>query len=326
MPAEGLAWQDKTEFLSLSELMTVTGVAAERFGIRRFKLTGGEPTLRPDLVEIVRRLGRLAHPHSSHSSDGDISLTTNGQLLAGMASELRSAGLDRVTVSVDSLQQGRFRAITRTGDLNAVMRGLEAALAAGFSSVKINCVVMKGINEDEVADFARLTLGMAITVRFIEYMPLGDAAYLRAAELPAAVGPSAGCGGQLRGEVWVPESEVRARIERELGPLVPVDRQSEPGVGPAIPYQLAGARGRVAFISAMSAPFCDTCNRLRLTADGLLRACLFDGGEVDTKPLLRGGLEGDQAEALAQAMVDCVAQKPDTHSARGGTAMSRIGG
>ena len=138
-------------------------------------------------------------------------------------------------------------------------------------------------------------------------------------------GPTGGCGAQDRGDVFIPEAEARLRIESVLGPLLPVDRRTEAGVGPAVPYRLARAAGRVAFISAMSAPFCSTCNRLRLTATGVLRSCLFEGGEVDLKPILRGGTP-DRRRRIAEAMTECVRLKPDVHSFRGNEQMSRIGG
>src|SRR5206468_9223400 len=189
-------------------------------------------------------------------------------------------------------------------------------------------------NDDELADFARLTLDRRLTVRFIEYMPLGDAALLQPSAGPRTsvsaneIGPAGGCGAQDRGaESLIPEAEVRQIIESELGPLVPVDRSSEAGVGPAIPYQLArgNPRGRIGFISAMSQPFCSTCNRLRLTADGVLRSCLFEGGEVDVRSILRSTRENRQP-ALAQAMVDCVRLKPEVHSHHGNRQMSQMGG
>jgi cyclic pyranopterin phosphate synthase len=333
MPAGGVEWLPARDLLSDDEVLEVAKAAASVHNIRRFKLTGGEPTLRPGLAGLVRSLRR--------EIDGleDLSMTTNGFLLEKLAAPLRDAGLDRVTVSVDSLRPDRFHRITRTGDLAVVVRGLEQAEALGFDSLKINCVVMRGVNDDEVADFARLTLDRRVTVRFIEYMPLGDAAVApgdatTSAEPDASeTGPAGGCGAQDRGDVFVPEPEVRRSIEAELGPLVPVDRALETGVGPAVVYRLArgddrgDVRGRVGFISAMSAPFCATCNRLRLTATGVLRSCLFEGGEVDLKPILRGG--GDVARRerlLGQAMVDCVRLKPEVHGARGAEQMSRIGG
>ncbi|MGD1278217.1 MAG: GTP 3',8-cyclase MoaA [Tepidisphaeraceae bacterium] len=320
MPQDGIQWLPKSDILSFEEIVEVARAAMDKHGIRRFKLTGGEPTVRaglPDLIAMLRELG-----------DVELSLTTNGQRLAALAADLRQAGLDRITVSLDSLQPDKFRRITRTGDLRAVLAGLDAAQSAGFP-VKINCVTMRRTNDDELVDFARLTLSRKITVRFIEYMPLGESALLEE-EVMQPLGPAAGCDHQLRGgDVLIPEPQVRAMIEQELGPLVPVARHSEPGVGPASVYRLAVGRpaGRIGFISAMSAPFCATCNRLRLTPTGLLRSCLFDGGEVDLKPILRGyGGEESRRDALADAMAECVRLKPKVHSHHGNQQMSRIGG
>jgi cyclic pyranopterin phosphate synthase len=328
MPAGGVEWLPRDEVLSFEEIRDVVRAAVEVHGIRRFKLTGGEPTVRHNLPDLVRMLRDV-------SGVEDLSLTTNGFRLTECAGALREAGLDRVTVSLDSLRPDRFRSITRTGDLAAVLRGIEAAERVGFSSVKLNCVTMRGTNDDELADFAGLTLDRRLTVRFIEYMPLGDAALLNASAdrnvADAEIGPAGGCGAQDRGaDSLVPETEVRERIERELGPLVSVDRTSEPGVGPANVYRLSRGNpaGRIGFISAMSAPFCATCNRLRLTATGVLRSCLFEGGEVDIRSILRGEASSPTARAsqIAQAMTDCVRLKPEVHSRHGNEQMSRIGG
>jgi GTP 3',8-cyclase len=310
MPEDGVEWLPRYEILTFEEIAQVVQAAIQIHGIRRFKITGGEPTVRRGLVDLVAMLRAIA-------GVDDLSLTTNGQRLAELAAPLRSAGLDRVTVSIDSLNPERFREITQRGDLSIVLAGLDRAEAVGFSPIKINCVMMRGINDSELADFARLTLSRKVTVRFIEYMPLGE----------SAVGPAAGCEGQSRGrDVFISESSARQIIERELGPLIPVDRKSEAGVGPATVWQLSSGRplGRIGFISAMSAPFCATCNRLRLTADGLLRSCLFDGGEIDIKSILRS--PDCSPQAIAYAMTDCVRLKPITHSYHGNKQMSRIGG
>ncbi len=323
MPEEGVRWLPKDDILSFEEIVEIVRAAIEIHGIRRFKLTGGEPTLRHGLVELVRLLRNI---------DGieDLSLTTNGQLLEHLAHPLKEARLDRVTVSIDSLRPERFKRITRTGDLATVLRGLERCEDAGLTGLKINCVTMRGTNDDEFADFARLTVDRRLTVRFIEYMPLGDAAVQGSNRVDQSeFGPAGGCGAQDRGDVFIPEPEIRARIEQSLGPLVPVDRDSEPGVGPANVYRLAvgNDKGRIGFISAMSAPFCDTCNRLRLTANGVLRSCLFEGGEVNILPLLRSQADALQRHAqLADAMTQCVKQKPQVHSHHGKDQMSRIGG
>jgi cyclic pyranopterin phosphate synthase len=325
MPEAGTRWLPKENLLTFEEIVDVAKAAIEIHGIRRFKITGGEPTVRRGLVELVARLRRIPGTE-------DLSLTTNGFLLESLATPLKEAGLDRVTVSIDSLHPDRFRRITRTGDLATVLRGLDRAEDAGLSPLKINCVTMRGTNDDELADFARLTLGRRITVRFIEYMPLGDAALLEAPIMPidpSERGPAGGCGAQDRGaDSLVPEAQARARIESELGPLLPVDRDSEAGVGPANVYRLAKGNpiGRIGFISAMSAPFCSTCNRLRLTAEGVLRSCLFEGGEVDVRSILRSSDAGSKQSALANAMTECVRLKPEVHSRHGNEQMSRIGG
>jgi cyclic pyranopterin phosphate synthase len=340
MPAEGVPWLDKLDILSFEEICAVIKASINLHNIRRFKLTGGEPTVRHGVVELVRMIRAIPGIE-------DLSLTTNGQLLDDLARPLRDAGLDRVTISLDSLKPDRFAKVTRTGDLSAVLRGMDRCEEVGFHSIKINCVTMRGTNDDEIVDFAKLSVDRKLTVRFIEYMPLGDAALIKDGNpfrevqsndgtikfdtfkvAKDEVGPAGGCGAQDRGNVFVSETEVRDAIERTFGPLIPVDRLQEAGVGPAIPYQvnLPHTRGRIGFISAMSAPFCATCNRLRLTANGVLRSCLFEGGEVEIRSILRNSIPADRAVHLAQAMTDCVKLKPDVHSIRGNEQMSRLGG
>jgi cyclic pyranopterin phosphate synthase len=332
MPQQGVRWLPKADILSFEEIADVVRAAIEVHGIRRFKLTGGEPTLRHGIVDLVQLLRRI---------DGieDLSLTTNGLLLEDLAQPLKESGLDRVTVSIDSLRPERFKRITRTGDLATVLRGLDRAEDVGLAALKINCVTMRGTNDDEFPDFARLTLARKLTVRFIEYMPLGDSALMHPRTtgfqpvLPideSETGPAAGCGAQDRGvNAFIPEPEVRQRIEQELGDLIPLDRATEPGVGPATIYALAdhNPRGRIGFISAMSEPFCSTCNRLRLTADGTLRSCLFEGGEVDIRELMRSTPDPTtRRRAIAHAMTECVRLKPDVHSGHGNRQMSQLGG
>lgn len=352
MPSDGVKWLPKEELLRFEEITQIARAAIDLHGIRRFKLTGGEPTVRHNLVDLVAMMRRLPGIE-------DLSLTTNGFALFDLAQPLREAGLDRVTVSLDSLHVDRFKAITRTGDLATVLRGIERAIDVGFASIKINCVTMRGTNDDELADFAGLALRWPVSVRFIEYMPLGDSAVLEAGNpfvetrdadgtvryatrtdagdrrvSDDEIGPRGGCGAQARGDVFLSEDDVRAAIEHRHGPLVPVERSLEAGVGPAVPYRFANhpaAPGRVGFISAMSAPFCSTCNRLRLTATGVLRSCLFEGGEVDLKPILRPTATDPRdahttARRLADAMTDCVRLKPEVHSVRGNEQMSRLGG
>jgi len=302
MPEDGVAFRERADLLTAEDIVAVAA-AAHSIGVEHFKLTGGEPTVRGDLLHITEQLAAL--------DPGDLSMTTNGMTLDRMARDLRRAGLQRLTISWDTMRDDRFTRIARggatgLGGLARLRRGIDAALDAGFERLKFNVVVMGGINDDEVADFARLTIDHPWTVRFIEYMPLGDSTLIDEA-----------------GERTVDNAAVRQRIEESLGPMMPVSRESEAGVGPAQVFQLQGAAGRLGFISAMSKPFCETCNRLRLTAMGELRSCLFDGGEVSVMEALRP--RADRA-ALVELMGRCVALKPETHSSHGNRAMSQMGG
>ncbi|GJQ27641.1 MAG: cyclic pyranopterin monophosphate synthase [Phycisphaerae bacterium] len=299
MPEEKLDWVPRDELLTFEEIVAVAR-AALRHGITEFKLTGGEPLVRHDLPRLVGLLRTL-------SADAELSMTTNGSLLNLYAAELKKSGLNRLTVSLDTLDASRFRDITRGADIKAVWAGIATAQSAGFSPPKINCVAMRGINDDEFADFAALTLDVPRTVRFIEYMPLGRT--------------------QLGGEYearFISESDIRRCIEARFGPLEPASQDS--GAGPAKVWRVPGAAGRIGFISAMSKPFCETCNRLRLTAEGQLRSCLFDGGEVELRPILRESRSDAAAERLHRAFIDCVAFKPQVHSYHGNRQMSQIGG
>lgn len=310
MPDDGVTFYDHQDLLTADDYLAVAA-AARSVGVDHFKLTGGEPTLRKDLVQIVRRLKALG--------PADLSMTTNGIRLGQqggkLARQLREAGLDRLTVSLDAVDEATFDRVSgrRGFTLGQVWAGIEAAEAAGFERLKINSVVIRGMNDDQAPALAALTLDRPCTVRFIEYMPLGDSALIDA---PSGVGPE---------RYTVDNHELRGRIEAALGPLSPLDRGGEVGVGPANVFRLPEARGKVGFISAMSQPFCESCNRLRLTARGELRACLFDGGEVDILPTLRDPA-GPDTQALVGLMARCVVEKPDTHSSRGNRAMSQLGG
>ncbi|MCE9591780.1 MAG: GTP 3',8-cyclase MoaA [Planctomycetes bacterium] len=302
MPEDGVAFSERADLLSAGDIVAVAAAAAS-VGVDHFKVTGGEPTVRGDLLDIIAGVAAL--------SPRDLSMTTNGMLLDKLAHDLRRAGLMRLTVSCDSLRADRFERIVRggvrgLGGLPRLMRGLEAAGESGFDRIKINVVVMGGINDDEAADFARLTIDRPWTVRFIEYMPLGESTLVEDAPT-----------------FTVDNAQVRRRIEEELGVMTPVSRENEAGVGPADVFTLPGAAGRVGFISAMSRPFCETCNRLRLTATGELRSCLFDGGEVSVLDALQPS--PDRAR-LVEMMRRCVALKPEVHSSRGNRAMNQLGG
>ena len=302
MPEGGVEWLPKADILTYEEIASVVRASAA-LGITHFKLTGGEPTSRRDLPVLVAMLRAIPGVQ-------DLSLTTNGILLAPMLAGLKAAGLDRLTISMDSLKPEKFRTITRGGDFARVWAAIQGALAMGFKRVKINVVVMRGMNEDEIPAFAALTKTIPLTVRFIEFMPLGRS----------------GLTDEPQAAMYT-EREARAAIEAEHGELIRVPRETEAGVGPAKVWQLAGAAGRIGFISAMSNPFCETCNRLRMTPEGLMRSCLFDGGEVDLKPILRGTSTLIRTkERIKDAMITCVKLKPQTHSFHGNKAMNRIGG
>ncbi|MEE9405225.1 MAG: GTP 3',8-cyclase MoaA [Algisphaera sp.] len=308
MPDEGVEFAPQDDVLSADHVIAVA-TAARDAGVTHFKLTGGEPMLRPDLLDIVARIKAL--------NPTELSMTTNGLGLGRgtRAADLAAAGLDRITVSLDALDEPTFKRISgsRGFTLANVWRGLDAAQAAGFGSgprrIKLNVVMIGGINGDQAADFAALTHRHPWTVRFIEYMPLGDSDLTR----------------RGANTFTLDNAEVQAQITAVHGPLIQIDRSDEPGVGPAQLYQLKGAIGKLGFISAMSQPFCETCNRLRLTATGELRACLFDGGEVNLMPALSRPSGANIAE-LRDLMAQCVAQKPDTHSGQGNRAMSQLGG
>jgi GTP 3',8-cyclase len=299
MPPEGLPWLPKNEILSYEEIRDLARILVES-GVRSIKVTGGEPLVRRDVDVLVRMIRGLGE-------DLDISVTTNGYLLAQQAEKLADAGLDRVTVSCDSLIKHRFAEMTLRDALDQVMEGLEVAAHAGLTPIKINTVVIRGQNEGEVLDFARLVRSTGYDVRFIEYMPL-DAQ------------------DQWNAEGVVPGAEILGRIGAEY-PLIPdTDDQPEP----ATPYRFAdGAPGRIGVIPSVTDPFCDTCNRLRLTADGQLRACLFSLEETDLRGPLRGGASADELAELARA---CVAAKWAGHRigkedfVKPARSMSMIGG
>ena len=272
MPAEGLTWLRRDDVLTADEIERVVRLFVS-LGIRSVKLTGGEPTVRGDLLDIVRRL-------RSVDASLDLSLTTNGFLLARMAPALRGGGLDRVTVSCDSLLRHRFAEMTRRDGLDAVLEGIRAATQAGLAPVKVNCVVVGGVNDDEVLTFAELARETGHEVRFIEFMPL-DAE------------------GKWNGASVVPSASLRDRIDA----VHPLAAEGD-GSSPASSYRFAdGAPGRVGFISSVTEPFCDRCDRVRLTADGQLRACLFSLHETDLRGPLRAGVHDGELEALIRQTV-----------------------
>jgi len=301
MPDDGVDWMAAQNDLLQPADIEAVARAAVSIGATSLKITGGEPTIRKDILDIAHRLNAIP-------GVDDLSFTTNGLLLDSLARPLREAGVDRVTLSCDSLRPDRYKEITHGGKIEQFWRGVEACERAGFHKIKLNVVVMAGMNDDEVVDFAALVKDKPWTIRFIEYMPLGDSVLTHAPDPDAAI---------------VDNAQLMARIEDRFGKLLPVSPGHEAGVGPAHVYTYEGAAGRVGFISAMSKPFCESCNRLRLTALGELRSCLFDGGEVDLMPALR---PKPNVNELISRFEECVVLKPDTHSQRGNRAMSQIGG
>ena len=267
MPAEGLAWLPKQEILTFEELARILGIFY-RLGVRGLKVTGGEPLVRSDLPVLVRMF-REAGP------DLDISLTTNGVLLDRLAEPLAEAGIDRATISCDSLLRHRFAEMTRRDALEKVLAGMRAAEAAGLTPIKVNCVVIGGTNDDEIVEFARWSRETGYEVRFIEYMPLdAEHAWER--------------------EKVVPAARILEAIDA-VHPLVAEGHANEP----ATTFRFTdGAPGRIGVIPSVTEPFCDTCNRLRLTAEGMFRNCLFALDETDLRAPLRGGASDAELELL----------------------------
>ncbi len=294
MPQDGVPPKPHDEILRFEEIADVVR-AAVRLGISRFRLTGGEPLVRAGIVDLVSMIASLP-------GVTDLAMSTNASLLEESARPLRDAGLRRVNISLDTLDEMKFRAITRCGELASVLRGVDAALDAGLEPVKINVVTMRGVNEDELERFARLTLDRPLHVRFIEHM--------RSNAPENVVQPE-----------YVPGEEIKTRLTAAFGKLEPTDRPESSG--PATAYRLRDAAGTVGFISAITAPFCASCNRLRLSSDGRLVACLFEGGEVDLRTLLRSNAGDD---AIENAFTKAAALKPLRHSRSRAIPMSTLGG
>ncbi len=288
----------RNEILSYEEIQRLVQVAAS-MGINKVRLTGGEPLLRPDLSKLVRMLSQI-------EVIDDISLTSNGILLSKYAVELKEAGLKRVNVSLDTLNEDRFKRITGRDKLEDVLSGIEAAHLAGLNPVKINMVVLRGINDDETIDFARMSASEGWNVRFIEFMPFGTP--------------------ETEAFKTVSTREIQEHIQ-PLGELEPYTGKT--GNGPARYYRLPGTRGTIGFISPMTEHFCHTCNRLRLTSDGQLRPCLLDDDEVDLKEPLRNEANIDELRQLIQQAV--IIKRERHHMTEGvitprGRPMCQIGG
>ena len=293
MPAEGIDQVGHEDILRFDEIERLVRVAAG-MGISRIRLTGGEPLVRKGVVDLVAALCAIP-------GIDDVSMTTNGVLLARFADELASAGLKRVNISLDTLDAAQYTVITRGGDIARVWEGIDAALRVGFKPVKLNSVAVRSLNQDYLA-FAKLSLERPLHVRFIEYMPVGNSA--------------GSCGGGWGPEDVIPCDEIRASINEAavaqgLGELKAIEGRAKPdGAGPASYYQFEGAQGTVGFISPMSRHFCSECNRLRLTAQGGVRPCLFSDEEYDVAEALRTGTDAHVRAVLERAL----GAKPEEHT------------
>jgi cyclic pyranopterin phosphate synthase len=302
MPAEGMTWLPRSQVLTFEEIERIARVCVERFGVDAIRLTGGEPTVRAHLPVLV---GKLAALRTGDGRPADIALTTNGATLRSVAPDLVVAGLRRINVSLDTLRRDRFVELTRRDELDHVLDGIEAAKEAGLHPVKINAVVMRGVNDDEVVDLAAFGRDRGVTMRFIEWMPL-DADQ------------------RWQSDAVVSQAEIVAAIDAVF-PVEPLVR----GHQPAERFAYRDGQGEVGVIPSVTRPFCDTCDRVRLTAEGQLRSCLFSVDEVDLRSLVReGGSDDDLAEAVAR----CVAGKWAGHMigqvtfVRPRRSMSQIGG
>lgn len=280
MPAEGIRQIEYHDILRYEEIIRIVKVASQK-GITKIRITGGEPLIRRGLEFLIKSIADI-------KGIEDISLTTNGVLLKKMAESLYQAGLRRVNISLDSLNPKKYEEITRGGQLSHIWEGIEEVQRLGMKPIKFNVVAIKGFNDDEILDFAKLTLENPFHIRFIEFMPIGAK------------------------EIWskdkcIPIEEIMKRISK-FGKLTPATSPKKSG--PAKKYKLDHALGQIGFISPMSNHFCNTCNRLRLTADGRLRPCLFSDAEVDLKSPLRNGCSDDELEKLFDYAISI---KPTNH-------------
>lgn len=280
MPKEGVSLIGHDDILSYEEIIRIARVAAQR-GVSKIRITGGEPLVRKGIVDFIAELHEI--PGIS-----DLSITTNGILLDSAAPFLRKAGLRRINISLDSLDAEKYKQITRGGDLQSVLAGIHKAREEGFNPIKINVVAMRGVNDNEILAFAKLTLDRPLHIRFIEFMPVGTK-------------------NGWDKSIFISSSEMQEQI-RQLGELLPSTSHAQNG--PAKMFQLDGAEGKLGFITALSSHFCESCNRLRLTADGKLRTCLFSDNEIDLKTPLR---EGCSNTDLQNIINQAILSKPKQH-------------
>jgi len=288
------------DILTYEEIQRLVAIAV-RLGISRVRVTGGEPLVRRGIVNFIASLRQF-------NGIDDISLTTNGVLLANMVEALAQAGKPRLNISLDSLKAVRFQKITGSDNWHAVWHGINRAEELGFFPLKLNMVPVRGLNDDEVVDFARLTLKRRLHVRFIEFMPIG-------------------ANDRWHKDECISSDQVRTAIEREFGPLVPFT--SSISAGPSANFQVPGAQGVIGFISPISRHFCSSCRRLRLTADGKVRPCLLSDREIDVKSPLRSGCDDAELERLLRQALEV---KPERHHVSESDpgcfrrTMSKIGG
>jgi cyclic pyranopterin phosphate synthase len=277
MPAEGMTWLDRSEVLTYEEIERVARICVETFGVDSLRLTGGEPTVRAHLSQLIAKLAALRLPDGTKP---DIALTTNGATLRNIALELRNAGLDRINVSLDSLKPERFFAMTRRDELHNVLAGIAEAQIAGFSPMKVNAVVERGANDDEILDLVRYGRDNNVEVRFIEFMPL-DAT------------------NEWERNKVVSQDEIVATIAAEF----PLELMPSRGAAPADRWRFLDGKGTVGVIPSVTHPFCGDCDRVRLTSDGQFRTCLFATDESDIRTLLRnGGTDAEIAELIQVAV------------------------
>jgi cyclic pyranopterin phosphate synthase len=297
MPAEGMEWLPRSEVLTFEEIHRVSRIFVERFGVEGIRLTGGEPTVRAHLPMLISQLSGLGV---------DLAMTTNGATLRNSAEELRSAGLRRINISLDTLHADRFEQMTRRNELENVLAGIDAAVAAGFSPVKINAVIERGVNDDEIVDLARFGRERGVEVRFIEFMPL-DAT------------------GHWANDRVVGQDEIVERIAE----VFPLEQMPARGAAPADRWRYLDGAGTVGVIPSVTKPFCGDCDRVRLTAEGQFRTCLFATDEFDLREIMRSGGDDD---ALAERIIAAVGTKWAGHQInrvefiRPNRSMSQIGG
>jgi len=310
MPAEGMKWLPHTEVLSYEELHRLASICVNHFDVDGIRLTGGEPTMRAHLSVLVQKLAGLIVPATANSPRAgkpiDLAITTNGATLRLIAQELREAGLKRINISIDTLKRERFYEMTRRDELQHVLDGIDAAIATGFLPIKLNAVVQRGINDDEIVDLATFGRNKGVEVRFIEYMPL-DAQ------------------GTWENNQVVGQDEIVAAIAA----VYPLELMPARGAAPADRWRYLDGKGTVGVIPSVTKPFCGDCDRVRLTADGQFRTCLFSTNEFDLRAMLR---EGASDDAIAAEIKRAVGTKWAGHNignvtfVRPRRSMSQIGG